>query len=125
MEPSPADVAVGDDPRPRARVVEAPRIGYLERQEIAPGVTVTQLWAAGRSNAGLLSMEPDAELPEHVHARHAHHVWTVDGVVQVLGHRLRPGAYVYVPPGEPHGLTAGSAGASLFYLYLETEAGAR
>ncbi len=120
MEPSVEDVAVGDDPRPRARIVEAPRIGYLARNEIAPGVSIRQLWAAGRSNAGLLSMEPGAELPEHVHKGHAHHVWTVSGVVETLDHWLPPGSYVYVPPGEPHGLSAGSEGASLFYLYLET-----
>ncbi len=106
---------------PRTRLLEAARIAELGRSEIAPGVTYVQLWSEGRSYAGTMELEPQATLSEHTHRRHAHHVWVVDGVVEALGRHLPRGSYAYVPPGQPHDLTAGPAGATIFYLYLESD----
>jgi quercetin dioxygenase-like cupin family protein len=106
---------------PRTRILEAERIAEHGRAVIAPGVTSAQLWSEGRSTAGMMHLEPQATLSEHTHRRHAHHVWVVDGVVETLGRHLPRGSYVYVPPGQPHDLAAGPAGATIFYLYLESD----
>jgi quercetin dioxygenase-like cupin family protein len=106
---------------PRTRILEADRIAEQGRAEIAPGVTSVQLWSEGRSNAGRMHLEPQAALSEHTHRRHAHHVWVVDGLVEILGRQLARGSYAYVPPGQPHDMAAGPAGATVFYLYLESD----
>lgn len=106
---------------PRSRILEAARIAELERKEIAPGATSVQLWSERRSYAGTMYLEPQARLSEHTHRRHAHHVWVVDGVVETLGRQLPRGSYAYVAPRQPHDMAAGPAGATIFYLYLESD----
>lgn len=94
-------------------------IARLVPTTLAPGVTGTDLWASGRSHAGLMWLEPGARLEAHTHTRHAHHVWVVEGGMETLGRSLAAGSYAVVPPGQRHGLQAGAAGVTLFYLYLE------
>lgn len=105
--------------RPDTRIVDAARVTELPRSELAPGVTNVGLWTEGRSNAGVLYLRPRARLAEHTHRRHVHHVWVVEGSIHTLGRDLARGSYAFVPPEQPHELTAGSDGASVFYLYLE------
>ena len=105
----------------RTRILDAARIAELGRQEIAPGITSVQLWSEGRSYAGTMYLEPQATLSKHTHRRHAHHVWVVDGMVDALGRHLPRGSYAYVPPGQPHDMVAGPAGATILYLYLESD----
>lgn len=94
-------------------------IARLTRTTLAPGVTSAELWASGHSHAGLMWLEPGARLEEHTHTRHAHHVWVVAGGMETLDRSLAAGSYALVPPGQRHGLRAGAAGVTLFYLYLE------
>ncbi|GEM_PF-2109771 len=112
---------IGSDPGvgSQARLLDAARIAQLQRAEIATGVTYVQLWSDGRSYAGKMRLEPGAELATHTHRRHAHHVWVIDGVVEAMGRRLTPGSYAYVPPREPHDISAGPDGGTIFYLHLE------
>jgi hypothetical protein len=72
--------------------VDAGQIGGGERQRLAPGVALVELWSGGGSHAGVMWLEPYAELDEHTHRRHAHHVWVAEGVVDALGRRLGPGS---------------------------------
>jgi len=105
---------------PTLQLVDAATVAGLPRQDLAPGVTYTQLWTEGRSFAGVFHLEPDAVIPEHTHTFHCHHVWTLTGDVRILDRTLAPGSYAYVAPGQPHDLVAGPDGATAFYLYLVT-----
>lgn len=82
-----------------------------------PGVKRTVLWERAGSAAGVLELQPAAEIGEHTHTEHGHHVWVVSGEAEVLGKRLEPGAYWFVPPAVAHALVAGDAGCELFYVY--------
>ncbi len=106
---------------PDLRMVDAATIADLPMHELSPGVTYAQLWAHGRSFAGVFHLEPGAVIEEHTHRYHCHHVWTLDGEVTILDRTLAPGSYAYVAPGQAHDLVAGPEGATAFYLYLVTE----
>lgn len=106
---------------PRELVVDADEVEQRRRDqgtEEAPGVRRTTLSQYGSSAAGVLTLEPGSELGEHTHASHGHHVWVVSGTAEVLGRRLGPGSYWFVPAGPPHALAAvGDAPCELFYVY--------
>ena len=102
------------------RMVDAATVADLPRRRLSPGVAYAQLWAQGRSFAGVFWLEPLAVIPEHTHRFHCHHVWTLDGQLDLLDRTLAPGSYAYVAPGQPHDLMAGPEGATAFYLYLVT-----
>lgn len=108
-------------PAPDLRMVDAAAVAGLPRRTLSPGVTYAQLWARGRSFAGVFWLEPHAVIPEHEHRSHCHHIWTLDGQVGILDRTLAPGSYAYVAPGQPHDLVAGPEGATAFYLYLVSE----
>ncbi|MDX1621802.1 MAG: cupin domain-containing protein [Nitriliruptorales bacterium] len=92
-----------------------------ERVQEGPGVHRALLWVEGGSTAGLMWVEPDARMDEHVHHGHAHHVWVIEGTPKVLGRELQAGSYAFVPPGVPHSLEGGPEGCQLFYLYLAVD----
>jgi len=105
---------------PPLALLDASEVAALPRRELSPGVTYAQLWTEGRSFAGVFHLEPGAAIPEHTHATHCHHVWTLQGQMTILDRELTPGSYAYVAPGQPHDLVAGPEGATAFYLYLVT-----
>lgn len=83
------------------------------------GVERVVLWEHEGSTAGVIWMQPGAELETHVHDTHDHHVWIVEGTGKVKGRDLEAGSYYYVPGGDPHDLHADpQAGCKFFYLYL-------
>ncbi len=101
-------------------VVSAGEVRRRQQEGIeeADGVVRTTLWNRGGSAAGTLRLEPGATLAEHTHDAHGHHVWVVSGTAEVLGDRLDPGSYWFVPAGRAHALTAGSDGpVELFWVY--------
>jgi len=100
------------------RTLDAAVVADLPRRTLSPGVTYAQLWAEGRSFAGVFRLEPEAQIPVHTHGQHCHHVWTLEGQITILDRQLAPGSYAYVAPGQPHDLRAGPEGATAFYLYL-------
>ena len=114
------DGVTGTATPPPLQLVDAAAVAGLPRRELSPGVTYVQLWAEGRSFAGVFHLEPDAVIVEHTHTYHCHHVWTLTGQVTILDRTLAPGSYAYVAPGQPHDLVAGPEGATAFYLYLVT-----
>lgn len=79
----------------------------------------TVLWERGRSSAGQMWFEPHAQLPEHTHSGHEHHLWVLSGQVEVEGRTLQGGSYCHVPAGRPHGFDAGRDGCTVAYLYLD------
>lgn len=105
----------------RELVMDAGEVGRRRREqgaEEAPGVRRTALWTHAGSAAGVLEVQPGAELAEHTHASHGHHVWVVSGTAEVLGRTLGPGSYWFVPAGPPHALAAvGDEPCELFYVY--------
>ena len=103
---------------PGLRTVDASVIAELPRRNLSPGVTYAQLWAQGRSFAGVFHLEPGAVIPEHTHQYHCHHVWTLEGRITIGDRTLTAGSYAYVAPGQSHDLVAGPEGATAFYLYL-------
>lgn len=118
--PADNDTPTTHEQLPALQLVDAATVADLPRQDLAPGVTYAQLWAEGRSFAGVFRLEPHAVIVEHTHHHHCHHVWTLAGQVSILDRTLAPGSYVYVAPGQPHDLVAGADGATAFYLYLVT-----
>lgn len=111
---------------PREIVLDAAEIAHRRADqgtEEAPGVTRTTLSAHGGTAAGALTVQPGSELAEHTHASHGHHVWVVSGTAEVLGRRLGPGSYWYVPAGPAHALAAvGDEPCELFYVYEQETA---
>lgn len=83
----------------------------------APGVTYKALWRAGRSVAGLMRLAPGAGVAPHSHDHAHHHVWVVKGSCRVLGHEVTAGSYAHIPAGVEHGVSAGPAGCTFFYIY--------
>lgn len=105
------------------------RLLLLSRDEVATrpraplgdarGVTHAVLWERERSSAGQLWFEANAELPEHDHGTHEHHLWVLSGQVDIGGRTLGSGGYCHVPRDRPHGFRAGREGCVIAYLYLE------
>lgn len=112
----------GSGQPPSLRTMDASVVADLPRRNLSPGVTYAQLWARGRSFAGVFWLEPGAAIPEHTHRFHCHHVWTLEGQITILDRELAPGSYAYVAPMQAHDLVAGPEGATAFYLYLVTSA---
>lgn len=83
------------------------------------GIHERVLWSGGTQVSGIMDFSPGAGMPEHAHTAHSHHVWIVEGSIDVLGHALSPGSYAYVPPGVAHRVTAGPDGCTLFYVFTE------
>jgi quercetin dioxygenase-like cupin family protein len=82
------------------------------------GVAHRVVWQHGTSMAGRMTIAAGHHLGEHQHRRHAHHMWIVDGRVEILGVVLDTGSYVHVPPGVVHDLDArATEGCTLFYVY--------
>lgn len=101
-------------------VLGADEVGRRQQDgvEEAEGVVRTTLWRHGGSAAGTLTLTPGSSLAEHTHDAHGHHVWVVSGTAEVLGQRLDPGSYWFVPAGRAHALTAGEDGpCELFWVY--------
>ena len=83
-----------------------------------PGVTQKLLWRSGSVRLGLMRIEPGSENPIHTHATAQHHILVTQGEASMLGKRMSAGAYIYVPPGVPHGVTeVGPDGVTFFYTY--------
>jgi quercetin dioxygenase-like cupin family protein len=102
-------------------VLDTAEIAALEEAPLgrSEGVTHRLLWSDGSSHSGLLELAPGAQLPEHSHTSHTHHLWVIRGGATTLGKLLRPGTYAFVPPGQPHALSADpDEGCEMFYLYL-------
>jgi quercetin dioxygenase-like cupin family protein len=82
------------------------------------GVAHRVMWQHSTSMAGRMTIAAGHHLGEHQHRRHAHHMWIVDGHVEILGAVLDAGSYVHIPPGMLHDLDArATEGCTLFYLY--------
>jgi uncharacterized RmlC-like cupin family protein len=93
--------------------IPAQPLGTLE------GVTNRVLWHDGVSSAGVLTIEAGHRLGAHAHRAHHHHIWVVEGEVDILGARLGPGGYAHVPSGVEHDIEASATeGGSVFYLYV-------
>jgi mannose-6-phosphate isomerase-like protein (cupin superfamily) len=110
------------DPRPL--LLDAEEVRSRTRRQLHPGVTFAILWREGHDAAGMMWVDADAEVPEHVHEDVAHHIWIVEGRARTEQRTLGPGSYLHVPPGVPHqlhGLAPG--GFTMFYLYLTTPSG--
>lgn len=77
------------------------------------------LWRSGESLAGVMQVDPGAEIPEHSHHGAHHHMWVLDGTCTVLGRTVDAGSYAHIPGHLDHGVAAGPDGCTFFYLYLE------
>jgi quercetin dioxygenase-like cupin family protein len=82
------------------------------------GVAHRVVWQLGESMAGRMTIDGGHHLGSHQHRRHAHHMWILDGHVEILGAFLGAGSYVHIPPGVLHDLDArATEGCTLFYVY--------
>lgn len=82
------------------------------------GVAHRVLWTDGTSIAGRMTIAGGHHLGAHQHRRHAHHLWIIDGGVEILGALLGAGSYVHIPPGVEHDLDARTTeGCTVFYVY--------
>lgn len=100
-------------------IATAEQIAGMPRRAVRDltGIHERVLWSSGVQVSGVMDFAPDATMPEHVHHDHSHHVWVLEGSVDVLGETLTRGAYVHVPPGVPHEVAAGPDGCTLFYVF--------
>lgn len=60
--------------------------------------------------------------PEHSHHAAHHHILVLSGECTMVGKRVGPGAYVYIPPTVPHAVTdVAPGGCTFFYTYRPLE----
>lgn len=96
------------------------RIAAMPRRPVRDmeGVQERTLWSSGVQVSGVMELAAGARMPEHVHEDHSHHVWVVEGSVEILGELLVPGSYAHVPAGVSHEVAAGDRGCTLFYVFM-------
>jgi mannose-6-phosphate isomerase-like protein (cupin superfamily) len=86
------------------------------------GVYQKILWQSGDVTLGLMRVDEGRENPEHVHHAAHHHILVLDGECTMVGKRLGPGSYVYIPPTVAHAVTdVGVGGCTFFYTYRPLE----
>jgi quercetin dioxygenase-like cupin family protein len=88
---------------------------------IGEGASHKVLWRSGDSIAGLMKLAEGGCIEPHSHRRAHHHLWVVDGSIDVLDTRLDSGSYAHVPAGTAHGILNLGAAATFFYLYLQPD----
>lgn len=82
------------------------------------GVSNTTLWTDGVSATGILEVDAGHRLGSHRHREHCHHMWVLSGHADILGRRLGPGSYAYVPSDVEHDIDAtNTEGVTVFYSY--------
>ena len=80
------------------------------------------LWRSGKSVAGLMRIEAGRVVTRHAHVRSHHHMWVVDGSVEMSGELVGPGTYAHIPARVDHELRAvGDRPATVLYLYLRDD----
>jgi hypothetical protein len=100
------------DPYALARIPWEP-LGPME------GVVHKVLWHSDNSMAGVLRVSAGRHLGSHTHRENHHHMWVLEGRVNILGADLGPGSYVHIPGGVEHDIDASATeGATVYYLYL-------
>jgi quercetin dioxygenase-like cupin family protein len=102
-------------------VLDAAGVAALELQPLGDldGVRHKVLWQDGTSMAGVLTVDAGQNLGAHTHRENHHHIWVLEGRAQILGKELGPGSYAHIPGGVEHDIDArGSAGCTVYYLYL-------
>lgn len=91
-------------------------------EQTRPGVHMKTLWRSGDTTLGIMRVDPGHENPEHAHHAAHHHILVLDGECTMLGKRVGPGSYVYIPPTVPHAVTeVGPQGCTFFYTYRPLE----
>ena len=87
---------------------------------IGTGVDHRVLWHSGDSMAGVMRLAPGGSVSEHAHRRAHHHLWVLDGSIEVLATVLGAGSYAHVPAGVRHAMVnRGEGTATFLYLYLQ------
>lgn len=88
------------------------------------GVAHRITWRNESSLAGVLTVAGGHHLGTHTHRENHHHLWVVEGHVDILGKRLGSGSYVHIPSGIEHDIDASATeGCTVFYLYLHASDG--
>lgn len=106
---------------PTPVVLTPDAISALPLEPLGPllGVAHRVLWRTDTSMAGVLTVEGGHRLGAHAHHANHHHMWVLEGSATILGTVVVPGSYVHIPVGVEHDIdAAGTAGCTLFYLYL-------
>ncbi len=101
-------------------VLTAPEISALPELRLGGDNDVTHrvLWADEHSSAGILRIPGGQRLGRHTHRANDHHLWVIEGRVEILGVELGPGGYSHVPFGVEHDIDAtNTEGCVVYYLY--------
>lgn len=86
---------------------------------IGEGASHKVLWRSGDSVAGLMRLDEGGSIESHTHRQAHHHLWVLEGAIDVLDTTLGPGGYGHVPAGVAHGMASTGGPATFFYLYLQ------
>lgn len=87
-----------------------------------PGLRHKILWRSGNVVLGIMQVDHGSENPVHTHHGAHHHILILEGECTIVGRRVGPGSYVYIPPTVPHGATdVGPDGCTFFYTYRPLE----
>jgi mannose-6-phosphate isomerase-like protein (cupin superfamily) len=118
--------APGGGAAPHATLVTAPAGEALTWRPLDPydGVDYKLLWRSGSSVAGIMRIAPTGMVTPHAHDNAQHHMWVIDGSVEMLHEVVGPGTYAHIPAKMDHSLRAvGGGPATVLYLYLRDEPG--
>lgn len=105
-------------------VASGPDIDAMDWEDVpdVPGVHRKTLWQSGDVVLGLMRVDEGHENPEHTHHAAHHHILVLEGESTMVGRRVGPGAYVYIPPSVAHAVTqVGTGGCTFFYTYRPLE----
>lgn len=105
----------------RAIVLDGQEVRAVPHQQLGhtEGVTHSVLWSDGTSMTGVLVVEAGRRLGTHAHRTHDHHMWVIDGEVEVMGRRVGAHAYIHVPAGVEHDIDATDTdGCTMYYSYI-------
>jgi quercetin dioxygenase-like cupin family protein len=103
-------------------VASGPDIEAMDWSTLMSGVHQKTLWQSGDTTLGLMRVDEGHENPEHTHHAAHHHILILEGECSMLGRRLGPGSYIYIPPTVAHAVTdVGPGGCTFFYTYRPLE----
>jgi anti-sigma factor ChrR (cupin superfamily) len=103
-------------------VASGPDIEAMDWSTLMTGVHQKTLWQSGDTTLGFMRVDEGHENPEHTHHAAHHHILILEGECSMLGRRLGPGSYIYIPPTVAHAVTdVGPGGCTFFYTYRPLE----
>jgi quercetin dioxygenase-like cupin family protein len=110
-------------PSPTPFLIPQQRVDQLRWQPFpgSTGVDNKVIYDLEHTVAGLLRLRPGAEEIRHLHLHGEHHLWVLEGAINVDDTELSAASYVHIPARLRHTIGAGAEGALVFYVFCPSD----